>query len=110
MKFKKLLQAMAIFAVLLSIMACSTAPYTESFTFTATIEELITKEKFLFDDKYLLVKEENTNDQNDLIYEIPVESFKDYEVGEKVKINVYSNSETDSWDLDHLKFEITVVN
>lgn len=109
MKFKRMICLMSIFVASLNIAACSTAPYTEGSTIRGTIEELITKEKFLFDDKFILIKELGKEGEDESIYEIPVDSFEDYEVEEKVEVVVYSNLEADLWDPDHMKFEITVI-
>ena len=106
MKIKKLMILMLILVGLLITAACSTAPYNEDATFTGTIEGLTVKEKFLFDDQLLLIKDDNGNSVS--LYEIPVENFEDYEVGQRVEVVVFSNTDADVWDLDHLKFEITV--
>lgn len=95
--------------IFLSVTACSTAPYTEDSTIQGTIEEMITKEKFLFDDQLLLIKESGKEGENESVYEIPVDSFKGYEVGQKIEVVVFSNTEADVWDPDQMKFEITII-
>lgn len=95
--------------IFISVAACSTAPYTEDFTIQGTIEEKITKEKFLFDDQLLLIKESGKEGGNESVYEIPVDSFKGYEVGQKVEVTVFSNTDADVWDSDQMKFEITII-
>lgn len=107
MKIKRPLILISILIGLLSTAACSSAPYNEDATFTGTVEELTVKEKFLFDDKLLLIK--GVGESAGSIYEIPVGSFDEYEVGQKVEVVVFSNTDADVWDLDHLKFEITVI-
>ena len=109
MKLKRIICLVFILVASISIAACSTAPYTEQSTIRGTIEELITKEKFLFDDKFLLITEPEEDGQNERIYEIPIENFDDYKVGQKVEVVIYSNTNTDDWNLNHLKFEITVI-
>jgi hypothetical protein len=108
MKQKYFLHLIILSATLLSLTACTTAPYTEQFTFTGTIEELITEEKLLFDDRFLLVKEGGEGSE-EFVYELPVDSFDDYEVGQEVEVVVFSNTDADVWDLQNLKFEITIM-
>jgi hypothetical protein len=107
MKIKRLMILMLISIGLLSTAACSAAPYNEDSIFTGTIEGLTVKEKFLFDDQLLLIKEDNGDYAS--LYEIPVDNFQDYEVGQRVKVVVFSNTDADVWDLNHLKFEITII-
>lgn len=113
MKFKRIFSLLILSSILLVVSACTTATYTIGSTITGTIEEFITEEKFLFDDQFLLVKEyggesEGRSPGNE--YEIPVDSFEGYEIGQNVEVVIYSNTDADVWDLDNLKFEITILD
>lgn len=112
MKFKRIFSLLILSSILLVVSACTTAPYTESFTITGTIEEFITEEKFLFDDKFLSVKEfggESEGRGQGNMYEIPVDSFEDYEVGQNVEVVIYTNYDEDVWDPERMKFEVTII-
>ena len=113
MKLKRIYCLLILCLLIPSMAACTIAPYTESFTFTGTIEELIIEEKFLFDEKFLLVKEyggESEGRSPGNLYEIPVDSFEDYEVGQRVEVTVLTNYDEDVWDPQRMKFEITIID
>lgn len=113
MKNKKVHRLLILAITLLTVAACTFAPYNESFTFTGTIEELITEEKFLFDDQFLSVKEyggESEGRSPGNVYEIPVDSLEDYGVGQRVEVTVLTNYDEDLWDPDRMKFEIAIID
>lgn len=113
MKHKKVYRFLILAITLLTVAACTLAPYTVDNEFTGTIEELITEEKFLIDDKFLSIKEYGGESQGKSpgnVYEIPVDSFEDYEVGQSVKVTVLTNYDEDVWDPDRMRFEITVID
>lgn len=112
MKYKRILYFLFFYIAFSCISACTFAPYNESFTITGTIEKFITEENFFIDDQFLSIKEyggESEGRGQGNMYEIPVDNFKDYEVGQRVEVVVFSNTDTDDWDLDNLKFEITII-
>ncbi len=45
-------------------------------------------------------------DSSETTYDIPVSDIRPYQVGQKLNITVFSNTDEDVWDLNHLKFEI----
>lgn len=108
MKIRRQAVHLTVLMGLASLSACSTAPYIEDSTFTGTISELATKEQWLVDDKMLLIKAD-AGQRAGTVYEIPVDSFEEYGVGQKVEVVVYSNTVADVWDLNHLKFKIKVL-
>ena len=113
MKHKRILYLIFFFIPILSLAACTFTPYTVDSTITGTIEELISEEKFLFDDKFLSVKEyggESEGRSPGNVYEIPVDSFADYEVGQRVEVTVLTNYDEDVWDPQRMKFEITIID
>ena len=113
MKFWKVLYLILLAIPFLTVTACTFAPYTVDSTITGTIEELITEEKFLFDDKFISVEEyggESEGRRLGNIYEIPVDSFADYEVGERVEVVVLTNYDEDLWDPERMKFEVTIID
>ncbi len=109
MRFRKMMRLLITFILLLIITACSLASYNHDSTINGTIEEMKTKEKLLFDEKTLLIRGIGIENKDGSIYEIPVDSFKDYKVGQKVEIDVYSNTDADVWNPNNMKFEIKVV-
>ncbi|TAA72389.1 hypothetical protein [Planococcus salinarum] len=113
MKHKRIYCLLILCILIPGMAACTFAPYTVDNEFTGTIEELITEEKFLFDDKFLEVKEyggESEGRRAGNIYEIPVDSFEEYEVGQRVKVTVLTNYNEDVWDSERMKFEITIID
>lgn len=108
MRFRIMIRLLITFILLLSITACSLASYNHDSTIDGTIEQMKTEEKLLFDVKTLVVKESWKENGGESIYEIPVDSFKDYAVGQKVSVMVYSNTDADVWDPDNMKFDVTI--
>lgn len=94
--------------ILLMTGGCTFAPYTFQNTVIGTIEEIEIEENFFIDDEFLVIEEENRQPGNSL-YMIPVSDSGAYEVGQKVKVDIYSNTNADVWDLDNLKFEIEAI-
>ncbi|SET24069.1 hypothetical protein SAMN05216389_107114 [Oceanobacillus limi] len=50
------------------------------------------------------------NKTESMIHTIRVSNPEDYNVGQKVKVNVISNYDEDVWDVNRLKFEVEVVD
>jgi|GEM_PF-7134447 len=44
------------------------------------------------------------------IYEIPVDDIIEYNVGQKLEITFFSNTDDDVWALDKMKFEIKLID
>jgi len=80
--------------------------YQEDFTFTGTVEEILVEEKMLVMKEYDGVNEGRKEGN---LYEIPVDDVERYSLGQKLEITVFSNTEYDIWDLDHMKFDIKTV-
>ncbi|MGB3260653.1 hypothetical protein [Paenisporosarcina sp.] len=86
------------------ITGCS--DYQEDFTFTGTVEEiLVVGEKLVV--KEYVGEDEGKKDGN--VYEIPVDNVETYNIGQKLEVIVFSNTDADVWDLDRMKFEIKKV-
>ena len=80
--------------------------YQESFTFSGTVEELDAQEEIL------VIKEHNNVNkgiQGGNIYEIPVVDVKRYNIGQNVEVTVFSNTDEDVWDVNHMNFDINIV-
>ncbi|QHJ70934.1 hypothetical protein [Planococcus halotolerans] len=102
-------KSISVFSIILLLIGgCTFAPYTFQNTVIGTIEEIEIEEKFFMEDEFLVIEEENRQPDNSL-YTIPVSDSEAYDVGQKVKVDIYSNTEADVWDLDHMKFEIEVM-
>lgn len=102
MEVKKIAGLLLTSFIVAFIVGCS-KDYQVAFVFKGTVQEKLIKEEMI------VVKEyggENQGRKPEDIYEIPVEDIEQYEAGQKLKVTVLSNTETDDWDLDHLKFEI----
>jgi hypothetical protein len=94
-----------IFLCLFLVVGCSN--YQEQFTFTGTVEEK------LVESEMLVMKEYGGSDEGrgeGNIYEIPVDDIKEYNVGQKLEITVFSNTDDDVWALDKMKFEIKLID
>jgi hypothetical protein len=102
MRINKITRLFVVYIFFVIIVGCS-KDYQVDFSFTGTIQEKLTEEK-------MLVMKENGGEyegrREGNIYEIPVENIEQYNVGQKLKITVLSNTDKDIWDLDHMKFEI----
>lgn len=104
---KKLFTCPLIFILLSGCLSTGpeTVDYYEANAFKAEIINILNDENMIEVEEY-----ENLHyDENGYttgIYKIPVDSITNYNVGQKLKIVVYSNISADVWDLDHLKFEI----
>ena len=100
MKINKVIIPLLIIVGCLLIVGCS--DYQEQFTFTGTVEEK------LVEDEMLVIKEygqpEGRKPGN--TYEIPVKDLSQYDIGQKLEVTVFSNTDDDIWALDHMKFEI----
>ena len=90
--------------IFLLITGCS--DYQESFTFTGTVEEILVEEEMLVIKEYDGV-DEGRKEGN--IYEIPVDNLERYNIGQKLEVTVFSNTDADVWDLDRMKFELKTV-
>ena len=102
-------KSISVFSVILLLTGgCTFAPYTFQNTVVGTIEEIEIEEKVFMDDEFLVIEEEKRQPDNSL-YTIPVSDSDAYEVGQKVKVDIYSNTDADVWDLDNLKFDIEVI-
>ncbi|MEK4520825.1 hypothetical protein NSQ95_15725 [Psychrobacillus sp. FSL W7-1457] len=80
--------------------------YQESFTFSGTVEELDAQEEIL------VIKEHNNINKGirgGNVYVIPVVDVKRYNIGQNVVVTVFSNTDEDVWDVDHMKFDINIV-
>lgn len=67
-------------------------------------------EKFLTDDEFIVVRGKADHRGSSVAtYDIPVSDSDSFEVGQKVQVEIYSNSNEEDWDLDHLKFEIELL-
>lgn len=80
--------------------------YQESFTFSGSVVELDVQEDIL------IIKEHNNinkglGDGN--VYEIPVVDVDRYTIGQNVEVTVFSNTDEDVWDVNHMKFDINIV-
>lgn len=103
-------KSISIFSIILLLTGgCTFAPYTFQHAVVGTIKEIEIEEKVFMDDEFLVIEEENRQPDNSL-YTIPVSDSDKYEVGQKVKVDIYSNTDADVWDLDNLKFEIEVMD
>ncbi|WP_019415361.1 hypothetical protein [Paenisporosarcina sp. TG20] len=101
MKSKRMISWSFLLMSVFIIVGCSN--YQEDFTFTGIIVEK------LVEDEMLVMKEYGGSDEGRIdgnIYEIPVDKVEGYNVGQKLEITVFSNTDADVWDLDHMKFEI----
>lgn len=89
---------------LLFITGCS--EYHEDFTFTGTVEEIIKE------DDMLVLKEYNASEgrKEGNVYEIPVDHVKEYTIGQKLEVTVFSNTDDDIWDVNRMKFEIKTID
>jgi len=70
-----------------------------------------TIEKILMEEEILVIKgygEEGSTKGN--IYEIPVDDPSKYELEQKLDITIYSNTDADVWDLDHMKFDVKTID
>ncbi|RCW76818.1 hypothetical protein [Saliterribacillus persicus] len=54
-------------------------------------------------------KEAVGNKTESMIHTIRVSNPEEYNVGQKVKVNVFSNYDEDVWDVNRLKFEVEEV-
>ncbi|WP_088006027.1 hypothetical protein [Indiicoccus explosivorum] len=105
-----------VIAVLVSIILLLLAknyfwqPYSLDSTITGTIEEIRVDEKFLFDNEFIVITGKGEQrGSSEAVYEIPVSDSDSYEAGQKVQVAIYSNIDKDLWDLDHMKFEVVVL-
>ncbi|RLQ92788.1 hypothetical protein [Planomicrobium sp. Y74] len=103
-------KSISVFSVILLLAGgCTFAPHTFQHKVVGTIEEIEIEKNFFDDDEFLVIEEQNRQPDNSL-YTIPVSDSDEYEVGQKVKVDIYSNTDADVWDLDHMKFEIEVMD
>ena len=82
---------------------CS-ADYQISTVITGEIED-INKEKELL----IILGKFEGNDRT-FTFEIPARNLEQYEIGQKVEVTIYSNTDQDIWDPDNMKFEIKKIN
>lgn len=93
--------------VVLLFGGCSTALYTIDSTIVGIIEDIKIEGQFFADDEFLVIQEDDQ--EGNSLYEIPVNDSDAYEIGQKVEVVIFSNTATDDWDLDNMKFEIEVI-
>ncbi|WP_419962366.1 hypothetical protein [Psychrobacillus sp. BM2] len=94
------------FLLLIFLLIAGCSKYQESFTFTGTVEEILVEEEMLVIKEYSGV-DEGRRDGN--VYEIPDDDVERYSIGQKLEVTVFSNTDDDVWDLDHMKFDIKTV-
>lgn len=94
-----------ILLICLFSVGCS-VDYQEKFTFTGIVEEILVEEEMLVLKEYA-GGDEGRKEGN--VYEVPVDDVERYSLGQKLEITVFSNTDYDMWDLNHLKFEIKTV-
>ena len=80
--------------------------YQESFTFSGTVEELYVQEEILVIQEHNKI---NKGIREGNVYEIPVVDVERYNIGQNVEVTVFSNTDEDVWDVDHMKFDINIV-
>nr|WP_285847103.1 hypothetical protein [Sporosarcina luteola] len=80
--------------------------YQESFTFTDTVEEILVEEEMLIMKEYGGVSHGRREGN---VYEIPVDNVEKYNIGQKLEITVFSNTDADIWRLDNMKFDIKTI-
>ena len=88
----------------LFILSCSN-DYQVDNILTGTIEKILMEEEILVIKGY---GEEGSTKGN--IYEIPVDDPSKYELGQKLEITIYSNTDADIWDMDHMKFVVKIID
>ncbi|WP_430786870.1 hypothetical protein VBD025_14950 [Virgibacillus flavescens] len=98
MKTRKITGLFFVYLIFASMVGCS-KDYQVEYSFTGTIEEKLIAEKIL------VMKEDEATREGE-VYEIPVDNVEQYDVGQKLKITILSNTDVDVWDLNHMKFEI----
>lgn len=92
-----------LISLLMAWMAGCSKDYHIDFIFEGTIQEKLTEEAML------VVKEDGGEEKGRRegnVYEIPVDDIDKYNIGQKLRITVFSNTEADIWDVEHMKFEI----
>ena len=105
MNIRKTITLSLLFLSILFTVGCS--DYQVDFTFTGSVEAIQVEDEMLVMKEYG-GSDEGRNDGN--VYEIPVDDPNQYHVGQKLKITVFSNTDKDIWDLDHMKFEIKSID
>ncbi|QXE02279.1 hypothetical protein [Terribacillus sp. DMT04] len=84
---------MALFILMLC--GCGEEEFKKSFVIEGTVNELSNSSNTI-----------DVIEENEKMYEIPVEDTNVFEKGDSLRIVVYSNTSNDIWDLDHLRFDI----
>lgn len=80
--------------------------YQESFTFTGIVEELLVQEEMIVIKEY---GKTNEGRREGNVYEIPVVDVDRYNIGQKLEVTVFTNTNEDIWDVEHMKFNINIV-
>lgn len=88
------LQFTLIVSTWLVLSGC-TQPYEIESEFTGVVKQINEAHQLLI-----------VADSSETTYDIPVSDIRPYQVGQKLNITVFSNTDEDVWDLNHLKFEI----
>jgi hypothetical protein len=101
MKINKITGLLFTYLIFALMIGCS-KDYQVDFIFTGTIQEKLIEEDMLVLKEY--DAPEGRREGN--IYEIPVDDIEQYEVGQKLKVTVYSNTDEDVWDLDELRVKV----
>lgn len=104
MKVNKIVRLSICFLFPFFILGCSN-DYQVDNILTGTIEKILMEEEILVIKGY---GEEGSTKGN--IYEIPVEDPSKYEIGQKIEITIYSNTDADVWDLDRMKFDVKMID
>jgi hypothetical protein len=79
--------------------------YNESGTFNGTVEHKQRLQKMLII-KTLGIKSGKVDEK---IYKIPVENIKQYEIGQKLEVKIYSKTNTDVWNSKKMKFKVRIL-
>ena len=104
MKVSKIFWLSICLFFLFSILGCSN-DYQVDNILTGTIEKILIEKKILVIKGYGEVGSTKGN-----IYEIPVDEPSKYELGQKIEVKIYSNTEADVWDVDHMKFDVKIID
>lgn len=101
---KKILGLSLLFLNVLFIVGCT--DYNEDFTFKGTVEEILVEKEMLVMKEY----DAPEGRVEGSVFEIRVDKTEGYHVGQKLEIIVFSNTDADIWDLNHMKFKINVID
>ena len=100
----KLVYLSTVLLLICLIAGCSNDYFIDSVV-TGTIEDINTEEKVL-----VIIGVAKVGGKTNSVYEIPVSDVEEYEIGQKVEVTIYSNTDEDIWDPDNMKIEIKPIN